>query len=109
MEEKMRPKNTKDTRWVISTESYHPTKADALRTLRGDKPKLPSTIENVGRTRTPFGTYRRNEVRLRTFRPNLYKGLVVHTAPMTLARAKEVKQYHPDEKLVKVKGAYFYF
>lgn len=104
----MRPKNTKDTRWVISRESYHPTRTGAVKTLKETSPRLPHTIENVGRARTPFGTYRVNEIRLRTYTPTIYKGHSVQTAPMTKSRAEEVKVYHPDQKLIKIKGAYYY-
>jgi len=104
----MRPKNVNGNRWVINRESYFPKKIDAIRNLKINKPTLPHTIENVGRTKTPFGTYRRDIWRLRTYLPNQYKGQRVQTTAMTRARAAEVSKFHPDKKLVKIKGAYFY-
>jgi len=104
----MRPANTQGSKWIINRESYHPTKTSAVSILKSSKPKLPHTVENVGRTRTPFGTYRRDTWRVRTFIPRVFKGTPVKTAPMTKARAAEVSKFHPDKKLVNIQGAYYY-
>jgi len=102
-----RPKNTASTKWIIHHEEWFPNRKQAA--AEGKRSKLPYEVTHVEGARTPFGSYRRNQWRLRTFWPSLYRGKKPLTAPLTAARAKEVKKFHPNSKLVKIRGGSYIY
>ena len=104
----MRPKDTKKNKWLIDRDTWFPTRKEAMDYIKSRKPKLPYEIENLPYAKTPFGNYRKSTWRVRTFSPVKYMGKKVATTYMTYTRAQEVKKYHPNKKLVKIRDAYYY-
>jgi hypothetical protein len=102
----MRPKNTKENRWVIWHESWHETKKDAMKSAKLSH--APYDVDYVPHAKTMFGNYRKNQWRLRTYIPVMYKGKKVQTGGMSHSRAMEVAKYHKDKKLVKIRNHYYY-
>ena len=85
-----------------------PTRKEAVRI--GKQSKLPYEVQHVEGAKTMFGSYRRNTWRVRTFWPSLYRGKSPLTAPLpTLARAKEVKKYHPNAVMHKIRGGSYIY
>jgi hypothetical protein len=104
----MRPKNTSKTKWRIDYESWHPTKKEAMETIKIRKIKQPYDIEHMPYAKTMWGNYRKDKWRVRTYSPTVYEGKKVITGAMTYSRAMELKKFHTNRKLVKIRGAYYF-
>jgi glutamate synthase domain-containing protein 2 len=102
----MRPENKNGNRWTIRHEIWYPTKKEASDSAR--RLDSPYDIDYVSNAKTMYGNYRKNNWRLRTYRPVMYHNKRVQTGGMSHGQAVGVAKYHRNRKLVKIRKLYYY-